>query len=140
MASKSGSVSSGVNSGVTLSRSDRDATLDGARLAIAGVKDVMIVVANARVGSKSGGAINGLDGIAMCVKNVLRVLSRHLAMHLAPSLKYNNASKPSLDGMWLGRTNSTFISISIWHKAGQSPVRRRSNQPSRASPNDTAPH
>ena len=54
MASKSGSVSSGVNSGMTLSRSDRDATLDGARLAIAGVKDVMMVVANARVGSKSG--------------------------------------------------------------------------------------
>ncbi len=48
MASKSGSVSSGVDSGMTLSRSDRDATLDGARLAIAGVKDVMMVVANAR--------------------------------------------------------------------------------------------
>ena len=39
---------------MTLSRSDKDATLDGPRLAIAGVKDVMMVVANAGVGSKSG--------------------------------------------------------------------------------------
>lgn len=39
---------------MTLSRSDKDATLDGPRLAIAGVKDVMVVVANARVRSKSG--------------------------------------------------------------------------------------
>jgi hypothetical protein len=46
VASKSGSVSSGVISGMTLSRSDRDATLDGARLPIAGVKDVMMDLAN----------------------------------------------------------------------------------------------
>ena len=54
MASKSGSVSSTVDSGMTLSRSDREATLDGAKLAIPGVKKAMTVVANARVSSKSG--------------------------------------------------------------------------------------
>ena len=53
MAPKSGSVSSDVDSGMTLSRSDREATLDGAKLAIAGVKAAMKVVANARVGSKN---------------------------------------------------------------------------------------
>ena len=58
---------------MTLSRSDRDATLDGPKLAIAGVKDVMMVVANARVGSKSSVPEEILK--SMCwMKNVLEIL------------------------------------------------------------------
>ena len=74
VASKSGSVSSGVDSGMTLSRSDRDATLDGARLAIAGVKEVMMVVANARVGSKNGGPMCQMKCAACCLPGISHLL------------------------------------------------------------------
>ena len=103
MAPKSGSVSSGVDSGITLSRSDRDATLDGPKLAIAGVKDAMMVVANARVGSKSHVPDEIL--ISMCwmkkrvADSLLPCISRLLSTHM------RNGTWPFLC-IWYGGTSS----------------------------------